>query len=120
MDVKSLYVLAEKEMIKMGFDTFYKGYYYLFIAVLYYLGMGYRKVSLRKEIYQRIAEEDDVTVESVESCIRNSIDKAWERNETAFRRAIKEYRGKRRTKPTNSEMIAIIASRIRLERIHVI
>jgi|GEM_PF-2204597 len=118
MEERTLWLRAEREMIGLGFDSYYKGYYYICLAVLYWLDYGYRKVSLRKEIYQRIAEDAGTTIDSVEACIRNSVTKAWNRNEAGFRRALKPYQGRARKKPTNAEMIAIIASRIRLERMN--
>ena len=98
--------LSEQEIIKLGVPVSSKGFYYLVYAVVFAVEIGLRK------IYDRIAYLNDVTKESVEKCIRNCVIKAWQSQKCGYMRTICQN-GKR---PTNGEVIALISTRIRLER----
>ncbi len=72
--------------------------------------------SITKVLYPRIAEKYDTTPSRVERAIRHAIEVAWSRNNIE---TIKKFFGytinTEKGKPTNSEFIALVADRIRLQ-----
>lgn len=114
MTKDDIFIMAEKEVTKLGVPITDKGFYYLVYAITLSVQIGMRKICLSKEIYDRIASINEVSTESVEKCIRNSLSKAWTRS----RRRYIEMCSKDGKKPTNAEVISFISSRIRLERSH--
>ncbi|MBQ3281842.1 MAG: hypothetical protein IJH41_05510 [Eubacterium sp.] len=116
MDRTDIWIESEKEVARLGVRDKYKGYYYLIIAVVLSFKAGLRRGEYSKEIYDRIAVMNDVSVQSVEKAIRTSIIKAWSDEGSTLRNSY-SWRGKR---PTNSELIAFITSRLRLETTPVI
>lgn len=67
-----------------------------------------------KELYPTIAEEFDTTSGKIERAIRGAIQKAWSRNEQTNASQYFTYAGKYKSiKPTNSEFIATMATKIR-------
>ena len=107
-----LIMMSEKEVSKLGISAAYKGFYYLVYAIAISVQIGMRKVCLNKEIYDCIAMINNVSRESVEKCIRNSLKKAWESSGKAYMTKCRKD-GKR---PTNGDVISFISNRIRLER----
>jgi two-component system response regulator (stage 0 sporulation protein A) len=72
--------------------------------------------AVTKELYPTIAQKYDTTSSRVERAIRHAIELAWDRGDIDkinkfFGYTISGEKGK----PTNSEFIAIIADRLRLE-----
>ena len=72
--------------------------------------------SITKILYPTVAKKFSTTSSRVERAIRHAIEVAWERGELDI---IDDYFGftinTERGKPTNSEFIALIADRLRLE-----
>ena len=73
--------------------------------------------AVTKELYPNIAMMNNTTPSRVERAIRHAIELAWNRGrietlESLFGYTVKNDKGK----PTNSEFIAIIADKLRLER----
>ena len=67
-----------------------------------------------KELYPAIAEEFGTSAGKIERAIRGAIQKAWARKEQTNASQYFTYAGKYKSiKPTNSEFIATIASKIR-------
>jgi two-component system, response regulator, stage 0 sporulation protein A len=101
---------------EIGVPAHIKGYHYLreAIAIVYndveILG------SITKVLYPRIAERYKTTPSRVERAIRHSIEVAWGRgNMEAIRNVFGYTVSASKTKPTNSEFIAMIADKLRLE-----
>ena len=72
--------------------------------------------AVTKELYPSIAKKFNTTPSRVERAIRHAIEVAWRRGnmetlEHVFGNTISANRGK----PTNSEFIALIADKIRLD-----
>ena len=72
--------------------------------------------AVTKELYPAIAKKYDTTPSRVERAIRHAIELAWDRGDTEkinkfFGYTVNGEKGK----PTNSEFIAIIADKLRLE-----
>jgi len=111
---EDLIAITEKEVSRLGVSVASKGFYYLVFAITLSVQIGMRKACLNKEIYDRIAELNEVSTESVEKCIRNSVTRSWERSREPYN----EICGNDDKKPTNAEVISFISSRILLERSH--
>jgi len=113
---KNLEVEVTKVIHEIGVPAHVKGYQYLRDAIMLvveeinYLG------AVTKELYPTIATKYETTPSRVERAIRHAIELAWDRGDIekitkVFGYTISGERGK----PTNSEFIAIIADRLRLE-----
>ncbi|MDQ0188376.1 two-component system response regulator (stage 0 sporulation protein A) [Alicyclobacillus cycloheptanicus] len=101
---------------EIGVPAHIKGYHYLREAI----GIVYEDVeilgSITKVLYPRIAERYKTTPSRVERAIRHSIEVAWGRgNMDAIRNVFGYTVSISKTKPTNSEFIAMIADRLRIE-----
>ena len=73
--------------------------------------------AVTKELYPAIAQANNTTPSRVERAIRHAIEVAWNRGKletinSLFGYTVQNDKGK----PTNSEFIAIIADKLRLER----
>ncbi|WP_165611986.1 sporulation transcription factor Spo0A [Alicyclobacillus tolerans] len=101
---------------EIGVPAHIKGYHYLREAI----GIVYDDVdilgSITKILYPRIAERYKTTPSRVERAIRHSIEVAWGRgNMDAIRTVFGYTVSASKTKPTNSEFIAMIADKLRME-----
>jgi len=101
---------------EIGVPAHIKGYHYLREAI----GLVYEDVeilgSITKVLYPKIAQRFKTTPSRVERAIRHSIEVAWGRgNMEAIRRVFGYTVSASKTKPTNSEFIAMIADRLRME-----
>jgi two-component system response regulator (stage 0 sporulation protein A) len=116
MSSRNLEVEVTRVIHEIGVPAHVKGYQYLRDAIMLvveeinYLG------AVTKELYPTIAQKYDTTPSRVERAIRHAIELAWDRGDVdkinkVFGYTISGEKGK----PTNSEFIAIIADRLRLE-----
>jgi two-component system, response regulator, stage 0 sporulation protein A len=101
---------------EIGVPAHIKGYHYLREAI----GIVFSDVeilgSITKTLYPRIAERFKTTPSRVERAIRHSIEVAWGRGNVDAIRAVFGYTvSASKTKPTNSEFIAMIADKLRME-----
>ncbi len=102
---------------EVGVPAHIKGYQYLRDAItLVVNNMDYLS-AVTKELYPAIAKMNNTTPSRVERAIRHAIEIAWNRGkletlDSLFGYTVKTDKGK----PTNSEFIAIIADKLRLER----
>ncbi|SFU90183.1 two-component system, response regulator, stage 0 sporulation protein A [Alicyclobacillus macrosporangiidus] len=101
---------------EIGVPAHIKGYHYLREAI----GIVFYDVeilsSVTKTLYPRIAERFKTTPSRVERAIRHSIEVAWGRgNMDAIRNVFGYTVSASKTKPTNSEFIAMIADKLRME-----
>lgn len=101
---------------EIGVPAHIKGYQYLREAII----MSVKEVdvlhSITKTLYPDIAKKFDTTPSRVERAIRHAIEVAWGRGkietlESLFGYTINYGKGK----PTNSEFIALISDKIRLQ-----
>ena len=103
-------------MLDIGVPAHLRGYYYLRAAILM-TGRDIEVVtSVTKLMYPVIARHFKTTDQKVERAIRNAIEVSWERGNTQTFEKLFGYSiqdGKAR--PTNSEYIARIADKIRLD-----
>jgi two-component system response regulator (stage 0 sporulation protein A) len=100
---------------EMGIPAHIKGYQYLREAIMMVVEEVDLLGSVTKILYPQIAIKFDTTSSRVERAIRHAIEVAWSRNNIE---TIKKFFGytinTERGKPTNSEFIALVADRLRL------
>lgn len=103
-------------MLEIGVPAHLKGYYYLRNAIMM-TGRDIEVVtSVTKLMYPVIARHFKTTDQKVERAIRNAIEVSWERGNTqTFEKLFGYSIQDGRTRPTNSEYIARIADKIRLD-----
>ncbi len=104
---------------EIGVPAHIKGYQYLRSAILMAVNDMDILNSITKQLYPSIAKEYNTTASRVERAIRHAIEVAWGRGSMdtindLFGYTINAGKGK----PTNSEFIALIADKIRLDNIH--
>ena len=102
---------------EIGVPAHIKGYQYLRDAIVMVVEDMDLLGAVTKELYPAIAKQNKTTPSRVERAIRHAIEVAWNRGrlETIndlFGYTVQHDKGK----PTNSEFIAIIADKLRLER----
>lgn len=103
-------------MLDIGVPAHLKGYHYLRDAILL-SGRDMEVVSsVTKLLYPTIAKRFKTTEQKVERAIRNAIEVSWARgNAETFEKMFGYSVRTGRTRPTNSEYIARIADKVRLD-----
>ena len=103
-------------MLDVGVPAHLKGYHYLRDAILL-SGRDIEVVSsVTKLLYPTIAKRFKTTEQKVERAIRNAIEVSWIRgNAETFEKMFGYSARTGRTRPTNSEYIARIADKVRLD-----
>lgn len=101
---------------EIGVPAHIKGYQYLRDAIIMSVGDSEMLNSITKILYPTIAKKHQTTSSRVERAIRHAIEVAWSRGkmdtiDELFGYTVNGGKGK----PTNSEFIALIADKIRLE-----
>ena len=101
---------------EIGVPAHIKGYQYLRDAIIMSVNDGEMMGSITKRLYPTIAKNHKTTPSRVERAIRHAIEVAWGRGkmdtlEELFGYTVSSGKGK----PTNSEFVALIADKIRLE-----
>ena len=103
-------------MLDIGVPAHLKGYHYLRDAILL-SGRDMEVVSsVTKLLYPTIAKRFKTTDQKVERAIRNAIEVSWTRgNCETFEKMFGYSAASGKSRPTNSEYIARIADKIRLD-----
>lgn len=103
-------------MLDIGVPAHLRGYHYLRDAILL-SGRDMEVVSsVTKLLYPTIAKRFKTTEQKVERAIRNAIEVSWTRGNTeTFEKMFGYSASSGRTRPTNSEYIARIADKLRLD-----
>lgn len=105
-----------KIMLDMGVPAHLKGYHYLRAAILLSEKDMETVSSVTKLLYPEIARKFRTTDQKVERAIRNAIEVSWERGNPDTFMELFGYSAKAgKTRPTNSEYIARVADKIRLD-----
>ena len=102
---------------QVGVPAHIKGYQFLRDAILLAVEDHEYINAVTKRLYPEIAKRNGTTASRVERAIRHAIEVAWDRGDvdtlnSYFGYTIHSLRGK----PTNSEFIAMIADKIRLDK----
>lgn len=99
----------------MGVPAHVKGYQYLRDAIMFIFEDINLLGAITKELYPKIAEKYDTTPSRVERAIRHAIELAWSRGNIDLMTEFFGYTiNLQKGKPTNSEFIAMVSDRIRL------
>ena len=102
---------------EIGVPAHIKGYKYLRDAIALVVKNMDLLGAVTKELYPTIAAMNNTTASRVERAIRHAIELSWNRGKLETLEALFGYTVKTdKGKPTNSEFIAIIADKLRLER----
>ncbi len=101
---------------QIGVPAHIKGYHYLREAIILAIKDHDIINAVTKQLYPTVAKKHDTTSSRVERAIRHAIEVAWDRGDvdtlnSYFGYTIHNAKGK----PTNSEFIAMIADRLRLQ-----
>lgn len=100
----------------VGVPAHIKGYLYLREAILMVVERIDLLGAVTKELYPNVAIKYRTTPSRVERAIRHAIEVAWEKTDApALTKTLGLPTGGRRSRPTNSEFIAAIADRVRLQ-----
>ncbi|MCL2365241.1 MAG: sporulation transcription factor Spo0A [Defluviitaleaceae bacterium] len=102
---------------EIGVPAHIRGYHYMREAIMMAVDDIDVLNYITKELYPTIAKRCNTTPSRVERAIRHAIEVAWSRGkvdviDAMFGYTISNHKGK----PTNSEFIALIADRLRLEQ----
>ena len=113
---ENLEALVTNVIHEVGVPAHIKGYQYLREAIIMVVNDIDVINQITKSLYPKIAEKFTTTPSRVERAIRHAIEVAWGRGqqevvENIFGYTISASKGK----PTNSEFIAMIADKLRLE-----
>lgn len=113
---KDIEVIVSDIMHQIGVPAHIKGYVYLREAIIVSVNNTEMMGSVTKLLYPHVAKKFKTTSSRVERAIRHAIEVAWDRGDvdvlsSYFGYTIQSSRGK----PTNSEFIAMIADRLRLQ-----
>lgn len=105
-----------KMLHEIGIPAHIKGYQYLRDAIAISVQEDDTLISVTKILYPTIAKRHNTTSSRVERAIRHAIEVAWERGRLdaiyeLFGYTVSTGKGK----PTNSEFIALVADKIRLD-----
>lgn len=116
MKKKNLEALVTNIIHEVGVPAHIKGYQYLREAIIMVVKDIDVINQITKSLYPQIAFKFNTTPSRVERAIRHAIEVAWGRGdqktvENIFGYTISAAKGK----PTNSEFIAMIADKLRLE-----
>lgn len=101
---------------EMGVPAHIKGYHYLRDAILMVIQEIGLLGAVTKELYPTIAQKYGTTPSRVERAIRHAIELAWDRGNVEMMTKYFGYTiNLEKGKPTNSEFIAMIADKLRIE-----
>lgn len=101
---------------EIGVPAHIKGYHYLRDSIIMSIEQPEIINAVTKQLYPSVAKKYDTTSSRVERAIRHAIEVAWDRGDvdvlnSYFGYTIHNDRGK----PTNSEFIAMISDKLRLQ-----
>jgi two-component system response regulator (stage 0 sporulation protein A) len=113
---QNIEIIVSNIFHQVGVPAHIKGYYYLREAIL----MAFKNIdiinSITKQLYPSVAKKFNTTSSRVERAIRHAIEVAWGRGDVDILNSYFGYTiDNDRGKPTNSEFIAMIADRLRLQ-----
>ena len=101
---------------EIGIPAHIKGYQYLRDGITLVIEDMDLLGAVTKELYPEIAKMNNTTPSRVERAIRHAIEVAWSKGQSDYVDSIFGIKPNDKGKPTNSEFIAVIADKIRLER----
>ena len=113
---ENMEALVTNVIHEVGVPAHIKGYQYLREAIMMVVNDIDVINQITKSLYPKIAYKFNTTPSRVERAIRHAIEVAWNRGQIEMHDKIFGYTvNSNKGKPTNSELIAMIADRLRLE-----
>ncbi|MFW6006524.1 MAG: sporulation transcription factor Spo0A [bacterium] len=113
---KNLSVIITEVLHELGVPAHIKGYMYLREAIELVIKDVEFLGAVTKELYPEVADKFDTTSSRVERAIRHAIEVVWKRgNSEALDKYFSNSVSLKDGKPTNSQFIAKIADKLRLE-----
>ena len=101
---------------QIGVPAHIKGYHYLREAIILSVKNSEIVNSVTKLLYPTVAKTYNTTASRVERAIRHAVEIAWERGEPDILNSYFSYNNQNdKVKPTNTELIAIISDKLRLD-----
>lgn len=114
--VSDIETMVTETIHEIGIPAHIKGYQYLRHAIMIVVNNLDIINSITKKLYPTVAQDFNTTASRVERAIRHAIEVAWDRGDTEVLNSIFGYTvANSKGKPTNSEFIAMIADRLRLQ-----
>ena len=114
-DPGELEIMVTDIIHKIGVPAHIKGYQYIRYAIVTVVMQPEMINAVTKQLYPKVADSFGTTPSRVERAIRHAIEVAWDRGDIDF---LCSYFGSTvhnsRGKPTNSELIAMIADKLRI------
>lgn len=116
LQTADLQMTVSEIMRQIGVPAHIKGYQYLRESIVLTVSDPEMMHAVTKQLYPTVAKNNHTTPSRVERAIRHAIEVAWDRGDvdvlaSYFGYTIQISRGK----PTNSEFIAMISDKLRLE-----
>lgn len=113
---RDLEMIVTEVIHQLGVPAHIKGYHYLREAILLSIDDQELMESITKRLYPTVAKSFNTTSSRVERAIRHAIEIAWDRGNldtlnSFFGYTVNTCKGK----PTNSEFIALITDKLRLQ-----
>lgn len=114
---RDLEIIVTDVIHQLGVPAHIKGYHYLRAAILASIENAELLESVTKLLYPTVAMKFNTTSSRVERAIRHAIEIAWDRGDldilnSFFGYTVNTCKGK----PTNSEFIALITDKLRLQQ----
>lgn len=114
---QDLEIIVTDVIHQLGVPAHIKGYHYLRAAILASIENAELLESVTKLLYPTVAAKFNTTSSRVERAIRHAIEIAWDRGDldilnSFFGYTVNTCKGK----PTNSEFIALITDKLRLQQ----
>ena len=111
-----LMILVTDIIHEIGVPAHIKGYQFLRSSIILAVNDMDILNSITKQLYPEVAKEHGTTPSRVERAIRHAIEVAWSRGKDETINDLFGYSSHSgKTKPTNSEFIALMADKIRLD-----
>ncbi len=123
-DEKSLGVLIDQDiefqvtqiMLDLGIPAHINGYHFLRAAVILSINEPSYINNITRNLYPKVALSFETTPSRVERSIRHAIEVAWLRgNAKIFQKVLGYSADEGKPKPTNSEFIAMLSDKLRLQ-----
>ena len=112
----SLEIRVTEIIHQIGVPAHIKGYHYLRDAILMSINDEEIINAVTKRLYPSVAKKHNTTSSRVERAIRHAIEVAWDRGDVEVLNSFFGYTiHNGRGKPTNSEFIAMISDKFRLQ-----
>ncbi|MBQ5565720.1 MAG: sporulation transcription factor Spo0A [Clostridia bacterium] len=112
----SMEVKVTRILHQIGVPAHIKGYHYLRDSIIMCVDTPEIINAVTKRLYPAVAKNYDTTSSRVERAIRHAIEVAWDRGDVDILNSYFGYTiNTGRGKPTNSEFIAMISDKLRLQ-----